>query len=121
MSKSAKAGLTFPVARFQRNLRKGHYADRIGTAGAVYLAGVLEYLSAEVLELAGNAAKENKKQRIIPRHILLAIKNDAELDQLFGDAMISCGGVMPNIHPTLLPKQTKRKDSTNDVTSSENF
>ena len=60
---SSRAGLQFPVARMHRLLKKGKYANRIGTGSAVYVAAVLEYLTAEILELAGNAARENKKIR----------------------------------------------------------
>ena len=66
VSKSAKACLQFPVGRIARYLKKGRYAERIGAGAPVYLAAVLEYLAAEVLELAGNAARDNKKTRIIP-------------------------------------------------------
>ena len=81
-SRSAKAGLQFPVGRIHRLLRKGNYAQRIGAGAPVYLAAVLEYLTAEILELAGNAARDNKKSRIIPRHLQLAIRNDEELNKL---------------------------------------
>ena len=75
-SRSAKAGLQFPVGRVARYLKQGKYAARVGAGAPVYLAAVLEYLAAEVLELAGNASRDNKKSRIVPRHIQLAIRND---------------------------------------------
>src|ERR1700709_890987 len=77
-SRSSRAGLQFPVGRIHRLLRKGSYADRVGAGAPVYLAAVMEYLAAEILELAGNAARDNKKQRIVPRHLQLAIRNDEE-------------------------------------------
>ena len=60
----------------------------------------------QVLELAGNAARDNKKNRIVPRHIQLAVRNDEELSKLLGSVTIANGGVLPNIHQTLLPKKT---------------
>ena len=104
-SRSSRAGLQFPVGRMHRLLRKGHYAQRVGAGAPVYLAAVLEYLSAEILELAGNAARDNKKSRIIPRHLQLAIRNDEELNKLLAGVTIAQGGVLPNIQAILLPKK----------------
>ena len=81
-SRSARAGLQFPVGRVHRFLRKGNYAQRVGAGAPVHLAAVMEYLTAEILELAGNAARDNKKTRINPRHLQLAIRNDEELNKL---------------------------------------
>jgi len=105
-SRSAKAGLQFPVGRIHRHLRKGNYAQRVGAGAPVYLAAVLEYLAAEILELAGNAARDNKKSRIIPRHLQLAIRNDEELNKLLGGVTISQGGVLPHIQSELLPAKS---------------
>ncbi|XP_069491723.1 late histone H2A.1-like isoform X2 [Ambystoma mexicanum] len=107
-TRSSRAGLQFPVGRIHRLLKKGHYTDRIGSGASVYLAAVLEYLTAEVLELAGNAARDNKKSRIVPRHLQLAVRNDEELNKLFSGVTIAQGGVLPNIQAQLLPKRTAK-------------
>ncbi|XP_036624284.1 uncharacterized protein LOC118857927 [Trichosurus vulpecula] len=106
-TRSSRAGLQFPVGRVHRLLRKGNYSERVGAGAPVYLAAVLEYLTAEILELAGNAARDNKKTRIIPRHLQLAIRNDEELNKLLGKVTIAQGGVLPNIQAVLLPKKTE--------------
>ena len=105
-SRASRAGLHFPVGRIHRLLRKGNYAKLVGAGAPVYLAAVMEYLAAEVIELAGNAARDNRKTRIIPRHLQLAIRNDEELNKLLAGVSIAQGGVLPNIQAVLLPKKS---------------
>ncbi|PBK60478.1 histone-fold-containing protein [Armillaria solidipes] len=109
MTRSFRAGLQFPVTRFHRKLRSNNVGKRIATGAPVYLAAVIEYLVAEIVELAGNAAKDNKKRRILPRHLQLAIRNDDELQRLLGNVVIAEGGVIPHILPQLLPQTKKPK------------
>ena len=110
VSRSTRAGLQFPVSRVHRRLRKGIYSQRVSSGALVYLAAVMEYLAAEVLELAGNAARDNKKKRIIPRHLQLAVRNDEELSKLLAGVTIAQGGVLPNIQAVLLPKKSSARD-----------
>ena len=109
-SRSAKAGIQFPVGKVGRLLKKGGYAKRIGAGAPVYLAAVLEYVVAETLELAGNAARDNKRSRISPRHIQLAIRNDEELSKYLAKVTIAEGGVLQNIHQALVSKSPKQRE-----------
>ena len=77
----------------------------MGFGAPVYLAVVMEYLAAEDLELTGNATRDNKKFRIIPRHVQLAIRNDEELNKLLYGVTINQGDVLPNIQAALLPRK----------------
>ncbi|KAI5745104.1 histone H2A, sperm-like isoform X2 [Diaphorina citri] len=111
-TRSAKANIVFPVSRIQRYLKRGNYSERIGIGASVFLAATLEYLVAEILELAGNAASDNKKSRITPRYLMLAIKNDEELAKLLCGVTIAQGGVLPHIEPVLLTKKTNGKNTS---------
>lgn len=117
---SSRAGLVFPVQRFAKALKKGGYAKRLAVGGSIYLTAVIEYITAEILELAGNSAREHRKQRILPRHIQLAIRNDEELNKYMSNVTITGGGVLPNIHNVLLPpKVMPGKDGVNATFSQE--
>jgi len=111
-TQSARAGLVFPVGRLKRLLQE-QTRMRIGAGAPVYLGAVLEYLSAEILELSGNAARDNKKVRIIPRHILLAVRNDEELNNLLRHVIFPGGGVVPNIHAALIPRHMEATEEPN--------
>ncbi|KHJ86204.1 histone H2A family protein [Oesophagostomum dentatum] len=76
----------------------------MGAEAPVY--SVLESLSTSPLELAGNAARDNKKTKINLRHLQLAVRNDDKLNSLLSRATIMHGGVLPNIYSVLLPNKT---------------
>jgi len=121
VTRSARAGVQFPVGRCHRFIKKYMSADmRVGATAGVYVAAVMEYLAAEVLELAGNVSKDQKTKRITPRHLQLAIRGDDELDGLI-KATIAGGGVVPHIDKSLLTTKSKAKKQKTDADSTAGF
>ncbi|XP_075534728.1 histone H2A-like [Dermacentor variabilis] len=106
-SRSRRAGLLFSVGRIHRLMRHGHYADHIGAGAPVYMAAVLQYLTAEMLEPAGIAAHRKNKTRITPRHLQVAVRDNEELSKLLRNVTIAEGDVSPNIQQELLKTQKK--------------
>jgi len=114
-SVSSRLGLIFPVGRVGSLLRRGRYTKRVAAAAPVYLTAVLEYLTAELLELSGKVAGQQKKRRITPRAVTLAVRHDEELSQLLGNVTFTQGGVAPNLHDVLKKKKASRKSASQRV------
>merc|ERR1719460_2471092 len=83
-----RCNLVFPVTKIAKTLRKGGYAKRLALGGSIYFTAVVEYIAAEILELAGNSCADQGKNRIVPRHIQLAIRNDEELSKYMNHVTI---------------------------------
>ena len=101
-----RAGIIFPPSLAEKIIRNNH-CGKVGSTASVYLAAVLEYLCAEVLELSGNAVRDMNSSRITARSIATAIELDAEINQLIHDMNweVIGGGKIPNIYAVLLPKK----------------
>lgn len=120
-SQSKKAGLLFPVGRIGSLLRRGQYARRVGASAAVYMAAVLEYLTAELLELTVKAATAapagakkgaKKLKRLNPRVLTLAVRHDEDLGALLKNVTVSRGGVLPAVAKALEKQGKASKKSS---------
>lgn len=117
----------FSVGKVAKFCKQGKFAERIGAGAPIYLAAVLEYLTAEIVELAehqlkaDNQKKTQKKQRITPRHIMLAIRNDAELTKLFSDANFCGAGCLPTVQKPANQKKAKKAVEESDSLTEEEF
>lgn len=107
--KRKQAGLLFNVYGFRRMLRKTLGTKKVTYEAAIYTTAVIEYMTAEVLELSGNCAMDFKKKRILPRHIMLAIRKDEELNKFVppGTLFHSSGVPTKAIHEVLLNTRVK--------------
>lgn len=111
-SRQNKAGIIFPPSIMEKFLRNfGNSKLMVTSTAPIFFAAAIEYITAEILDLASISSKDFKRVRITIRDLELAIRNDEELDSLFTKLNISFlgGGVLPFIHNSLLKKNKKKK------------
>jgi histone H2A len=104
--KTDRSGLKVPPSRIRRIIADT-CKQRIGTTASIYCAAVVEYIIAEILELAGNRTIDETRKVISSGDLFMAINHDEELHKLVKNNLnieILTGSVIPNIHSILLPR-----------------
>jgi histone H2B len=91
-SNAARAGLTFSPSRVRKLLGAQVSVGRIGVGAPIYLAAVVEYLTAEIFELSGNTSRDHKRVRVNNRDIMLSVSHDDEFAQLYTPKKYILGG-----------------------------
>jgi histone H2A len=107
VSKSAKAGLTIPVPRVNAVIKRTSGMKRVGGTAPVYAAAVMEYILAEIVELAGNGVKKAGRKRINPEDVSSAIRGDKELFRALKGISLFTGDHLKNPSKALLPRSAK--------------
>lgn len=104
----AASNLDIAPSRAARLLASRGKGMRVASETSLALAAALEYVALELLELAGDVARDMKKVRINVRCIFGAIQSDEEFIGFFHRHKLALigGGVFPGILPALLPKRT---------------
>ena len=110
-SKSQKAGLTFPVARINRFMKGNSGTKRIGGSAPVYMTAVIEYVTAELMELAGNNTKKAGRKTVAPDDLTTALRGDADLAKVFAGHGIFVGDRINKISETIKYTAAKSKRS----------
>lgn len=83
-SKASKAGLLFPVPKINKRMGKSGWTERVGGTAPIWVAAVVEYIAGEIVQAAGETCTTGgKHKRITPRDVILAVRNDPDLNRLF--------------------------------------
>ena len=102
-----------------RLLRRDRIAIRTGPSASVYLAATLDYIAAEIFELAIEQMKLAKKKRIVTRHLMLSIEADGELSKLLHGAIFAQAGKPLFVHPELDKKRKAKKEGSDNIDPSQ--
>lgn len=110
-SKSQKAGLTLPVPRVNKYVKKHSGLKRTGGTSAVFMTAALEYTLGEILELAGNKTKAASRKTINNEDFTAAIRHDVDLARLFSDTAVSLGEKLTKVSEAIKYVPAKPKKS----------
>eukprot|EP01060_Flectonema_neradi_P015313 TRINITY_DN21962_c0_g1_i1.p1 TRINITY_DN21962_c0_g1~~TRINITY_DN21962_c0_g1_i1.p1 ORF type:complete len:173 (+),score=44.39 TRINITY_DN21962_c0_g1_i1:40-519(+) len=89
---AARCGLSMRVAAIKTALKK----ERINVMGkipSIVIAGALEFMGKEILELSQTTAAAKKRTTIKTTHITKAIHESDELRRIFKSVNINTGGI----------------------------
>merc|ERR1712055_795895 len=109
MTISKRAGLSLAVPKTKKYLAV--HGTRANTPASIFTTAVVEYITAEILELSSDQFQKKKSSGhtyIKPSHIANAIKSDEELSSLF------YGLQMCNV-----PRMIVKKSSTTTAKSTQ--
>ena len=107
VSNNTRADTLFPVGRLTRMLRR--YNDRVGISAGCFMAATLQYITAEIMDFAGEISDEEKKKTILPRHLCKAVREDILFSKLMASATIIESSVPDHIETFLLPKKKQKE------------
>ncbi|CAM4525809.1 unnamed protein product [Caretta caretta] len=115
-SQFSREKFQFPVDHIEKMLRKGHCIKRIKGGALVYLAAVIEYLTAELLAQAGNATRDDPRRCITPQHLRLAIRRNKDFHKLLlGSDAVFQGGILPNSQAMLLKTKSSKSSRSKSL------
>jgi|EP00966_Prymnesium_polylepis_P168686 histone H2A len=119
VSKSQKAGLTFPISRLNHVLKRKSGMKRVGASAPVFLTAVAEYVVAEIINIAGAHTKAAKpvRKRITPEDVSLAIRGDEDLSKLCASVVVYSGDKINNIADALKPNKRSASDRKHTTTT----
>ena len=115
VSKSQKAGLTFPIARINRHLKSQSGMKRIGGTSPVYMTAVVEYVVAEIMEIAGNIVKEAKRKTMTPDDIARAVRLDGDLAKMFAGHKLFTGDKLNKVCETITLQSRQSKKASGEA------
>jgi len=112
VQREVKAGLVTSISLIERFLRENSTL-RVSDKCAICLTAIVEYIISELLEFAGNNARDVKRVRINNRHLGLAVMEDDELNTFFRKLGVAIpgAGVVPHIDERLIERQKNKNKS----------